>query len=286
MMTGGASLSADTQKFIKAVLNVTFAQGYGSTETIGSGLFMDQYDQTLAKVGGPLYGCKVKLVDWPEGGYCTADKPNPRGEIHVSSEALSIGYYNLPLLTAEAFYEDADGRRWFRSGDIGELYPNGTFKIIDRKKSFIKLQFGEYISLGKIETKLKTSYIVNNICVVGNSLYNYVIAIVVPNPKALLAVGKSLERTRKGGKRSKLLEEINESALYENEAVKERILLKLEQFARANGLRRYEIPRGLILVKDDWTPEGGLVTASFKLKRKSIEQHYHEAIQKAFSRLE
>ena len=147
-MTGGAPLSADTQKFIRACLNVTFAQGYGSTETVCAGLFMDEHDHTLAKVGGPLYGCKVKLVDWPEGGYCTRDQPNPRGEIHLAGESLSIGYFKLDNLTREAYYWQGD-QRWFRTGDIGELFPNGTFKIIDRKKDFIKLQFGEYISLGK-----------------------------------------------------------------------------------------------------------------------------------------
>ena len=293
MMTGGAALSADTQKFIRAVLNVTFAQGYGSTETVASGLFMDEHDQTLAKVGGPLYSCQVKLVDWPEGGYCTADRPNPRGEIHLAGESISAGYYRLEGLTKEAYYVDDQGRRWFKSGDIGELYPNGTFKIIDRKKSFIKLQFGEYISLGKIETKLKTSYLVNNVCVVGNSLYNSVVAIVVPNPKAVAAIARSLGLLSsgrggggKGGGRKNALDLFDEEALYRSEPVKERMLAKLAVFARANGLRRYEIPRGLILVRDDWTPEGGLVTASFKLKRKSIEQHYHETIQREFSRLE
>lgn len=149
-MTGGAPLSSDTQKFIRACLNVTFAQGYGATETVCSGLFMDENDHTLAKVGGPLYGVKVKLVDWSEGGYLTRDAPNPRGEIHLSSESISVGYYKLEKLTSEAYYWQC-GERWFKTGDIGELdSKSGCFKIIDRKKDFIKLQFGEYISLGKV----------------------------------------------------------------------------------------------------------------------------------------
>lgn len=154
LMTGGAPLSADTQKFIRACLNVTFAQGYGATETVCSGLFMDQNDHTLAKVGGPLHGMRVKLVDWPEGGYCTRDVPNPRGEIHLASDSLSVGYYKLDALTRETYYRDRQGTRWFRTGDVGELFPNGCFKIIDRKKDFIKLQLGEYISLGKVCTVL------------------------------------------------------------------------------------------------------------------------------------
>ena len=153
MLTGGAPLSADTQKLIRACLNIMFSQGYGCTETVSSGMFMDEFDYSLAKCGGPAFGTRVKLVDWKEGNYCITDKPNPRGEIHISSETVSIGYYKLDELTKQAYYYE-DGQRWFKTGDIGELFPNGTFKIIDRKRDFLKLQFGEFVSLGKVNCPL------------------------------------------------------------------------------------------------------------------------------------
>ena len=128
----------------------------------------------------------------------------------------------------------------------------------------------------QIETKLKTSYLVNNVCVVGNSLYNYVIAIVVPNPKALHKMAKLV-----------LKNGYDSEAIYTNPKVKQKMLAKLTTFAKSNGLRRYEIPRELVLVKDgDWTPESGLVTASFKLKRKNIEQYYEDLVREAFSKLD
>ena len=40
--------------------------------------------------------------------------------------------------------------RWFKTGDIGQIDADGTVRIIDRKKDLVKLQFGEYISLGKV----------------------------------------------------------------------------------------------------------------------------------------
>ena len=40
--------------------------------------------------------------------------------------------------------------RWFKTGDIGQIDDDGTVRIIDRKKDLVKLQFGEYISLGKV----------------------------------------------------------------------------------------------------------------------------------------
>ncbi len=152
MLVGGAPLSQDTQKLIKACLDITLAQGYASTETTGVGAIMDENDHSFGRVGAPLYGVKMKLIDWEEGGYRVSDSPNPRGEIVIGSDAISLGYFKLDETTKESYYFENDDK-WFLTGDIGEVFPNGTFKIIDRKKDLIKLQFGEYVSLGKVSSK-------------------------------------------------------------------------------------------------------------------------------------
>ena len=59
--------------------------------------------------------------------------------------------------TAESF-EDAAGQRWFQTGDIGHMMPDGNLKIIDRKKDLVKLQAGEYVSLGKGNSNPETFY--------------------------------------------------------------------------------------------------------------------------------
>ena len=114
---------------------------------------MDFEDFSNGRVGAPLNGVPIKLVDWAEGNYHTNDKPYPRGEIVIGGDCVSMGYYKNDKLTKEAFFEK-DGKRWFYTGDIGEIYPDGTIKIIDRKKDLVKLQFGEYISLGKVSVVL------------------------------------------------------------------------------------------------------------------------------------
>lgn len=111
----------------------------------------DDDDISYGRVGAPLNGIQAKLKDWHEGGYTVNDKPNPRGEIVIGSRSVALGYYNNTELTKESFqFDDLTGLQWFATGDIGEVFPDGTFKIIDRKKDLIKLANGEYISLGKV----------------------------------------------------------------------------------------------------------------------------------------
>jgi long-chain acyl-CoA synthetase len=66
-----------------------------------------------------------------------------RGEVYIGGSNVAEGYYKQPGKTAEDFFTDRTGRRWFKTGDIAEVDNYGTVKIIDRKKDLVKLQFGE-----------------------------------------------------------------------------------------------------------------------------------------------
>lgn len=57
--------------------------------------------------------------------------------------------------------------------------------FLDRKKDLVKLQAGEYVSLGKVESELKTCGVVENICVYGDPSKQFTVALVVPNQKHL-----------------------------------------------------------------------------------------------------
>jgi long-chain acyl-CoA synthetase len=61
----------------------------------------------------------------------------------------------------------------------------------------VKLQLGEYVSLGKVEAELKTCPVVENICVYGDANKAYTVALVVPNPNNLEEIASNLGITGK-----------------------------------------------------------------------------------------
>ena len=97
----------------------------------------------------------------------------------------------MPEKTAEDFYEE-NGKRWFRTGDIGQAMQDGSFRIIDRKKDLVKLQMGEYVSLGKVESILKIHSLLDNICVYAKSSESFAVAIVVPDEVKLMEFSEKL----------------------------------------------------------------------------------------------
>lgn len=195
VICGSAPLSPETQDFVRVALNLKLPQGFGTTETCAATTCQLFDDMNTGCVGPPVSGCRIKLEEWVEAGYLPSDKPNPRGEIVVGGDMIALGYYKLDAATKEAFFTDNDGIRWYRTGDIGEFMPNGNLKIIDRKKDLVKLQNGEYVSLGKIEAILKTNPYTDNFCVYLNSSYNYLLAIGPANETALTCLAKQIIET-------------------------------------------------------------------------------------------
>ncbi|RUP20385.1 hypothetical protein BC936DRAFT_139250 [Jimgerdemannia flammicorona] len=123
--------NAKTTEFFRIVLGSQVIQGYGLVEAsaaVTATLFND-YSSTGA-VGAPLPCNEIKLIDLPELGYRAEDVPNPRGEILVRGHNVFKGYLGDEEATRKVI--DADG--WLRTGQVGEVLPNGTIRIVDRKE--------------------------------------------------------------------------------------------------------------------------------------------------------
>uniref|UniRef100_A0A669E396 long-chain-fatty-acid--CoA ligase n=1 Tax=Oreochromis niloticus TaxID=8128 RepID=A0A669E396_ORENI len=270
LLSGGAPLSAATQRFMNICMCCPVGQGYGLTETCGAGTISEFWDYSTGRVGAPLVCSEITLKDWEEGGYYSTDKPNPRGEILIGGPNVTMGYYKSKGKIQDDFFVDKNGQRWFCTGDIGEFHPDGCLKIIDRKKDLVKLQAGEYVSLGKVEAALKNCALIDNICAYANSDQSYVISFVVPNHKQLMALAEQMQI--KGS-----WEEICNNSLMEKE-----VLHIITEAAITAKLERFEIPKKIRLSAEPWTPETGLVTDAFKLKRKELKTHYQEDIERLY----
>merc|ERR1711964_366723 len=70
---------------------------------------------------------------------------------------------------------------WFKTGDVGKWRSDGNLQIIDRKKNIFKLAQGEYIRPEHVENIYKMNKYCANAFVHGESLYTYLVAIVVPD---------------------------------------------------------------------------------------------------------
>ncbi|XP_054160038.1 long-chain-fatty-acid--CoA ligase 4-like, partial [Oppia nitens] len=267
MASGGAPLRQETHQFISNLFDCRVLQGYGLTETTAAATIMDLDDQSVGRVGAPLIGVQIKLIDWPEGGYRVTDKPYPRGELIIGGDCVANGYFKNRELTGKYFMIDSKCVHWFRSGDIGERYPDGTFRIVDRKKDIIKLSNGEYVSLSKVEVELKALPFVANVCVYGHSEENYLIALIVPNDDYLnkLSTISSVETTT--------------TAINTDNYIEQRVLHAIQEFCGQSGLTRAETPRRVYLCRDQWLPDNGLLTSSFKLKRNAIHEFYYKVIE-------
>jgi long-chain acyl-CoA synthetase len=61
------------------------------------------------------------------------------------------------------------------------------------------------------------------------------------------------------------------------------VLKELSSHGLKRGLERFEIPEALTLIGESWTPESGVITAAFKLKRKVIQNLYQKDIDRMYA---
>ena len=182
IISGGAPLAKEVKDFFMVVYSCPVVEAYGVTEQTGAVCSTCTWDISSGNVGGPLSNVKLKLRDLPELGYLSTDLPNPRGEVCSNGLSVFKGYFRNPSLTADMI--DREG--WLSLGDVGELLPNGSIKLIDRVKSICKLQQGQYVAPQYLENIYSMSRAVSQVFVSANSKNDSVFAVVVPDKDFLL----------------------------------------------------------------------------------------------------
>uniref|UniRef100_A0A7N8WX79 Arachidonate--CoA ligase n=1 Tax=Mastacembelus armatus TaxID=205130 RepID=A0A7N8WX79_9TELE len=266
MITGAAPVSPTILTFLRAALGCQFYEGYGQTECTAGCTMSMPGDWTAGHVGPPLPCNVVKLIDVAEMNYLAV---NGEGEVCVKGPNVFQGYLKDPERTAEAI--DKDG--WLHTGDIGKWLPNGTLKLIDRKKHIFKLAQGEYIAPEKIETIYNRSDPVAQIFVHGDSLQACLVGIVVPDPDLLPFWSK-----RKGIDGSY-------SELCNNKDVKKAILEDILRLGKEAGLKSFEQVRDIALYPEMFSVQNGLLTPTLKAKRAELQKHFREQIDELYAKI-
>ncbi|XP_059707947.1 long-chain-fatty-acid--CoA ligase 5 [Haemorhous mexicanus] len=264
MVTGAAPISPSVLTFLRAALGCQIFEGYGQTECSAGSTFSMPGDWTTGHVGAPLACNIIKLDDVEEMSYFSS---NNEGEVCIKGPNVFKGYLKDPEKTAEAI--DKDG--WLHTGDIGKWLPNGTLKIIDRKKNIFKLAQGEYIAPEKIENVYIRSAPVAQVFVHGESLRSFLIGIVVPDAEFLPEFAAKL-----GVKGS--FEE-----LCKNPAVKKAILDDMIRLGREAGLKSFEQVKDLYIHTELFSVENGLLTPTLKAKRGDLVKFFQKEIEALYS---
>ena len=135
----------------------------------------------------------------------------------------------------------------------------------------MKLQYGEYVSLGKVESVLKTCPLVENVCIYGDSSKSFVVALVCPDRNNLEQLATKLGKT-----------DLSLTSLGSDHDVVGCVLRELIKHGRKMKLEKFEVPGAVTLCRELWTPETELVTAAFKLKRKPLQQFYQADINRMY----
>ncbi|NXC53369.1 ACSL1 ligase, partial [Aleadryas rufinucha] len=264
MVTGAAPVSASVLTFLRAALGCQFYEGYGQTEcTAGCSLSLPG-DWTAGHVGAPMPCNVIKLVDVQEMNYSAA---KGEGEVCVKGVNVFRGYLKDPEKTAEAL--DKDG--WLHTGDIGKWLPNGTLKIIDRKKHIFKLAQGEYIAPEKIENVYLRCEALAQVFVHGESLQAFLVAVVVPDPDTLHNWAK-----KKGVEGSY-------QELCKNKDVKKYILEDMVRVGKESGLKSFEQVKDIFLHTEMFSIENGLLTPTLKAKRPELRKYFQSQIDELYA---
>ncbi|EHU9471549.1 AMP-binding protein [Vibrio vulnificus] len=162
-------------------------------------------------------------------------------EIMVRGKGLFSGYYKNDIATQEAF--DKEG--WLHTGDIGRLDAEGYLTIQGRKKDTFKTAKGKFVSPVPIENKLFEYSRVEMMCLIGLGLPAPILLVVPHN-------FPNFDRDR-------------------YERTTKRVIAKMNA-----DLESHEQIKGVLMIKDPWSIDNGILTPTLKIKRHVLEQKYHE----------
>lgn len=244
--SGAAPIPVDVLLFL-AGIGVDVYEVWGMTETTGTATINTPGAFRTGSVGVPNVGMEIALAD--------------DGEILVRGPLVCQGY-----LRADGSVEpvtDADG--WLATGDVGTLDEDGFLTITDRKKELLITASGKNVAPAQIENLLRTHPLIGYAVAIGDRR-PYVTALISLDEEAapVWAGARGIDASDLG-------------ALAEHPDVVAELRAAVDaanqRLARPEQVKKFRVlPAAL-------SPEGGELTPTLKLKRRTITDRYADAIE-------
>jgi long-chain acyl-CoA synthetase len=245
-ISGGAPLSADVAKFFFAAGLPVF-EGYGLTETSPVLSANRPGKVRLGSVGLAVPGTEIRI--------------DTNGELLARGPQIMKGYWNSPDATAEVI--DQEG--WFHTGDIGEIDGEGFIRITDRIKNILVTAGGKNIAPQPIENAVAMSPFIAQVVMLGDRRA-FPTMLVVPDFENL-----------KPWAEHKGIDTADRERLAQDPRVHEK--LEREALKRLDGFARYETPKKIAVVPQEFSIDSGELTPSLKIKRRVVEDRYSDIIE-------
>lgn len=252
IIVGAAALQVRLGRIFTAA-GIPVREGYGLTESspVLTDNRFEEGKYCFGTVGLPIPNVELKIAE--------------SGEILARGPNIMMGYYKRPELTKAALDEEG----WLHTGDVGEFVEGGFLKITDRLKQIFKTSGGKYIAPQPIENKMKESFFIEQIMVIGENR-KFPAALIVP------AFPYVKNWCKLKGKELASKEEIVNC-----KEVQDRIWEEIEkgnkEFGKTRKIKKIRI------VADEWSVDTGELTPTQKLKRKVILKKYADLIEEIYS---
>jgi len=249
-ISGSAPLSVDTLRFFQA-LGLHMVEGYGMTETHLIITLTPPGRSRWGSCGIPIPGVEVGLAE--------------DGEILVRGPTIMLGYHNKPEETREVL----DHSGWLRTGDIGSFDDDGYLRITDRKKNLIVTAGGKKVAPAPIESDLKGSAFIEEVCLTGDDR-KFIGALVVPDFAAI---------ERWAAERG--LADLDRPTLVRHTSVVNLVMEEIR--SRQSAYASHEQVKKCVVLAEPFSLERGELTPSLKVRRRVVEEHYREEIDELYS---
>lgn len=266
-LSGGGALSMQDELFYDA-MGVDLRTGYGLTETSPVLTLRSVQDKNyLGSAGKAVPHTELKIVDpqtfEPLGKF-------KKGLVMVRGPQIMKGYYKDEEATKAVLSEDG----WFNTGDLGWLTNENNLVLVGRLKETIVLSSGENVEPVPIEEACLISPYIEQMVLVGQD-QSGVGAIIVPSKEALEKCGINMKN----------LKSHKDETLIDNSALQALIKKELNtHVSKKPNLRVFEKIKQFALIKENFSIENGLLSASGKMKRNKIFEKYKDLISKMYKK--